>query len=231
MSFSSDKPHGADQHGADQRDERPHGADSPYAGLLNTLSNATWQVVLTAGVIGIAVGILVLAWPGATLVVVGALFGAYLLVNGIFQLAGAFGVHVPGHMRVLSFVSGGLSVVLGLLCFRGPAQSILLLALWIGFGWLLRGVMLTATAITAEGRPARGWQLALGIVTALAGILLIVLPFGSITVLTIVAGIWLVALGVIEVIHAIQLRGELGHGTPRKAHRGLHFRSQPHPQP
>ncbi|MET8010097.1 HdeD family acid-resistance protein [Streptomyces sp. NPDC005271] len=236
MSFSSDKPHGADQPGTDppgtdRRDERPFGADNPYAGLLNTLSNATWQVVLTAGVVAIALGIMVLAWPGATLVVVGALFGTYLLVSGIFQLAGAFGAHVPGHMRVLSFISGGLSVVLGLLCFRGPAQSILLLALWIGFGWLLRGVMLTATAISAEGRPARGWQLALGVLTALAGILLIILPFGSITALAIAAGVWLIALGVIEVIHAVQLRAELGHGTPRKAHRGFHFRSQPHPQP
>ncbi|MBL1101440.1 HdeD family acid-resistance protein [Streptomyces sp. 205] len=197
---------------------------------MGVLSEATWQVLVTAGLVAIALGVIVLAWPGPTLAVVGALFGVYLLVGGIFQLAGTFSSQVPRQLRVLGFVSGALSVLLGLLCFRGPAQSILLLALWIGFGWLLRGVMLTATAISAEELPARGWQIALGLITALAGVLLVVLPFGSIKALALTAGVWLIALGVIEVVHGIQLRVGSGH-PPRRAGRGLHFRSQPHPQP
>jgi uncharacterized membrane protein HdeD (DUF308 family) len=179
---------------------------TPYGGFLGALADAAWQVLLATGAAAIVLGVLVLAWPGATLVVVGALFGVYLVVNGVFQLAGAFGTHVPAHMRVLGFVSGALSVLLGLICFRGPAQSILLLALWIGFGWLLRGIMLTAMAISTEGLPARGWQLFLGIITLLAGIVLIISPFRSIAALTLVTGIWLIVLGVIEVVHAIQLR-------------------------
>ncbi|WP_435242504.1 HdeD family acid-resistance protein [Streptomyces cucumeris] len=227
MSFSAETPHDAD----DRRDERPGGLGGLHAGLLGVLSDAAWQVLVTAGLVAIGLGIIVLAWPGATLVVVGVLFGTYLLVSGIFQLAGAFGSHVPRHLRVLGFVSGALCVLLGLLCFRGPAQSILLLALWIGFGWLLRGVMLTAMAISAEGLPARGWQIALGLISALAGVLLIVLPFGSITALAVTAGVWLLALGAIEVVHGIQLRMGRGHRPARGAGRGLHFRSQPHPQP
>ncbi|WP_254886154.1 HdeD family acid-resistance protein [Streptomyces sp. NA02950] len=198
---------------------------------MGVLSDAAWQVLVAAGLAAIVLGIVVLAWPAATLAVVGALFGTYLLVSGILQLAGAFGAHVPRHLRVLGFVSGALSVLLGLLCFRGPAQSILLLALWIGFGWLLRGVMLTATAISAERLPARGWQIALGMISVLAGILLIVLPFGSITALALTAGVWLIALGAVEIVHGVQLRVGSGHRPPRRAGRGLHFRSQPHPQP
>ncbi|MEU8822932.1 HdeD family acid-resistance protein [Streptomyces sp. NPDC048636] len=231
MSFSSDTPRGADDRRDDRRDDRPGGADGPYAGLMGALSDAAWQVLVVAGLVAIVLGIVVLAWPAATLVVVGALFGTYLLVSGIFQLVGAFGSHVPRQLRVLGFVSGSLSVLLGLLCFRGPAQSILLLALWIGFGWLLRGVMLTATAISAEGLPARGWQIALGLISALAGVLLIVLPFGSIGALAVTAGVWLLALGVVEVVHGVQLRMGSGHRPARGAGRGLHFRSQPHPQP
>ncbi|MEU9793748.1 HdeD family acid-resistance protein [Streptomyces sparsogenes] len=210
----------------------PSGPESPFAGPLGMLSDAAWQVMVTAGVVAIVLGVIVLAWPGTTLAVLGALFGAYLLISGIFQLAGAFGAHVPGHLRVLSFVSGGLAVLLGLLCLRGPAQSILLLALWIGFAWLLRGVMLTAAAISHEQLPARGWQIFLGIISILAGIILIVAPFGSIAALTAVAGIWLLALGVIEVIHGIQLRMRLGHHPPRTAEHRPHFRHfRPHPQP
>lgn len=222
MSFSSNDP----------RHDPP--ADSshetgPYSGAIGALADATWQIVATAGVVAIALGICVLAWPRASLVVVGALFGIYLLVSGIFQLAEAFASHVPGHLRALHFVSGALSLLLGLICFRGAAESILLLALWIGFGWLLRGVMLTAVAISTEGLPARGWQVFFGLLTVLAGIVMIIAPFGSIAALTLVSGIGLIVLGISELTHAIQLRSHAKGPAPRRAR--AFPRTHPHPQP
>ncbi len=178
-------------------------------GVSGVLARATWQTLLVAGASAIVLGVLALAWTGATLVVVGTFFGLYLLLSGAFQLAGAFASHVPGHLRVLGLVSGSLSVLLGLLCFRGPAQSILLLALWIGFGWLLRGIMTTAAALSGPEMPARGWQTLLGLLTLVAGIVLIVSPFTSIVTLAVVAGVWLVALGVVEIVHGVQLRAHL----------------------
>ncbi|MFJ5216118.1 HdeD family acid-resistance protein [Streptomyces sp. NPDC088354] len=184
------------------------------AGLLGALSKRGWQVLLTAGVAAIALGVCVLAWPGETLLVVGVLFGVYLLISGVFQLAGAFGPHVPGSLRVLNFVTGALSILLGLICFRGAAQSLLLLALWIGFGWLLRGIMLIAAAISTEGLPARGWQIFFGALTLLAGIVLIVSPFGSLAALTLVSGVWLIVLGVAEIVHAFHIRSLAARHPP-----------------
>lgn len=161
---------------------------------------ATWPLLPVAGVAAIVLGVLVLVWPGPTLLVVGVLFGIYLLVTGAFQLFEAFAPHIPGGLRALSLVSGALSVLLGLICFRGAAESLLLLALWIGFGWLLRGTMEIATGITSR----RGMLVFLGAVTLIAGIVLIVSPFRSLVVLTLVAGIWLVVVGVVEVGHGIR---------------------------
>ncbi|MFI9720814.1 HdeD family acid-resistance protein [Streptomyces sp. NPDC052396] len=175
-------------------------------GRVGLLAHAGWQVLLAAGVASVALGVVVLAWPKATLTAVGVLFGIYLLAFGAFQLAGAFGHHVPGHLRALGFVSGALCVLLGLLCFRGPTESLLLLALWIGFGWLLRGVMLTAVALSTPELPARGWQVFLGVLTLLAGIVLITTPFGSLALLALWSGVLLIVLGLVEVVHAIQLR-------------------------
>jgi uncharacterized membrane protein HdeD (DUF308 family) len=194
------------------------GAGGPFAGpgagrrpggLLSLPGSAGWQVVLTAGIAALALGVFVLAWPKATLLVVGVLFGVYLLASGVLQLAAAFSSHVPGHLRTLGFVSGTLCVLLGLICFRSAAESVLLLALWIGFGWLLRGGMLMAVALSGQDLPARGWQLLLGLVTFLGGVVLVVSPFGSLAALTVVAGIWLLALGVTEVAHAVRLRSRL----------------------
>jgi uncharacterized membrane protein HdeD (DUF308 family) len=208
MSHSSEGRHFTAPPDDERQDDTLHG------GLLGVLADSAWQVLLTAGVIAVALGVIVLAWPGATLGVVGVLFGIYLLASGVFQLAAAFGNHVPRHLRVLHFVSGALLVLLGLICFRGAAQSILLLALWIGFGWLLRGILITAAAASTEDMPARGWQAFLGILTLLAGIVLIIAPFQSIAALTLAAGIMLVVLGVTEVVHALQLRYRFHHPAP-----------------
>jgi uncharacterized membrane protein HdeD (DUF308 family) len=69
-------------------------------------------------------------------------------------------------------------------------------------------------AASTDGMPARGWLIIFGVISALAGIVLITSPITSIATLTLLAGIWLVVLGVMEVVHAIQLRLRLRHVTP-----------------
>ncbi|MCK1821149.1 HdeD family acid-resistance protein [Streptomyces sp. XM83C] len=188
----------------------PHGRhepEPPFEGPLHALSQAAWQVVLLTGVASLVLGVLVLVWPGASLLAAGVLFGLYLVISGVFQLVAAFGTHRTTSLRVLAFVSGMLSIVLGLFCFRGPMQSILLLALWIGIGWLIRGITHTLAAASDPSMPARGWQVFLGIVTVLGGIVLIDSPFESVAVLTLVGGIWLVAVGAVEIVTAVRIRG------------------------
>ncbi|MET8948126.1 HdeD family acid-resistance protein [Streptomyces sp. NPDC004542] len=183
-----------------------HEPEPPFEGPLHALSRAAWQVVLVTGLASLVLGILVLVWPGPSLLAAGVLFGIYLLVSGVFQLVAAFGTHKATSLRVLAFISGALSILLGLFCFRGPMQSILLLALWIGIGWLIRGITQTLAAAHDSTVPARGWQIFLGIVTFVAGIVLIVSPFASIAVLTVVAGWWLVVVGVVEIVTALAVR-------------------------
>ncbi|MGY0057481.1 HdeD family acid-resistance protein [Streptomyces sp. LZ34] len=181
----------------------PFAAESKVADLLGA---AAWRFLVAGGVVATAVGVVTLSLPGATLAVVGALFGIYLLAYGVTQLVGGFGPHLPVFSRALHVLSGTLSVLLGLMCFRGPEQSVLLLAVWIGFGWLLSGVTLTAAAVSGPARPMRGWSGFLGVLTALAGLMVVLWPFASIAALALVAGVWLVVIGVTEVVHGIQVR-------------------------
>ncbi|MGW3043423.1 HdeD family acid-resistance protein [Kitasatospora sp. NPDC001159] len=181
---------------------------SPVQGPLGMLARAAWQVLLAAGVASLALGIVVFAWPQETLLVVGVLFGLYLLVIGIVQLVAAFGTHATTAMRALAFISGAICVLLGLLCFRSAAQSLLLLAIWIGIGWLFRGITQLAAAISDPLMPARGWQAFAGVANTLAGVLLMVWPVGSITALTVLAGCWLLILGVIEIATALRMRSQ-----------------------
>ncbi|MBO1332991.1 HdeD family acid-resistance protein [Streptomyces sp. VRA16 Mangrove soil] len=186
-------------------------AGGPHSGLtdqgpLGRLARNAWQAVLLMGLSSIILGVLVLVWPGASLWAAGILFGVYLVVSGVFQLIAAFGNHITTGMRIIGFISGALSVLLGLFCFRGAMQSILLLGLWIGIGWLFRGITQTVAAASDPTMPARGWQIFLGVVTALAGIVLIDSPFESVAVLTMVGGLWLLVVGVVEIITAFVVR-------------------------
>ncbi|MEV7344753.1 HdeD family acid-resistance protein [Streptomyces sp. NPDC093544] len=194
----------------EERDAPP----TPLEGPLNLLTRSAWQAVLTAGVATLALGVMVLVWPGASILAAGVLFGLYLLVSGVLQLVSAFGTHAATSLRTMAFISGALSILLGLFCFRGAMQSILLLALWIGIGWLFRGITQTMAAASDPGVPARGWQIFLGIVSFLAGIVLIVSPFESVAVLTLVGGLWLLAVGITEIVTAFRIR-TLAHHVPR----------------
>jgi len=153
-----------------------------------------FKSVLGLGLLGVALGVVVLVWPGKSVVVAGALFGAYLLASGIAQAIAAFTVHVPASSRVLLFLSGAMSVALGVFAFHDFNQgaAVWILATWIGVGFLFQGVAGTAFAINHKELPERGWYIFAGVLTVLAGMMVIAWPISSIVALAIVAGALLV---------------------------------------
>jgi uncharacterized membrane protein HdeD (DUF308 family) len=187
---------------------------SVFEGPLHQLARNTWQLLLLIGIVSVAIGAIVLYYPGKSLVVAGVLFGIYLVVSGVGYMFAAFGTHAGAAMRVLAFLTGVVSLVLGFFCFRDKFESILLLALWIGISWVFRGVTLLATALSFDHLPARGWQVLSGVIIVIGGGVLIVSPIDSIEILTLVAGCWLIAIGIMDVISAFQVRHRLKALTP-----------------
>ncbi len=165
-----------------------------------------WKSTLVSGILALALGILTLVWPGISILVAAIVFGAYLLVTGIAQVFFAFSLHVSAGGRVLLFISGAASLILALLCFRSLYNSILLLAIWIGVGFIFRGVATAISAISDPTLPGRAWEIFLGVISLLAGIVLIASPFESIGVLALVVGIWLVIIGVFEIVSSFGIR-------------------------
>lgn len=180
-------------------------------GPLQMMARGAWQAVLVIGLSAVVLGIVVLAWPHATLAVVGILFGLYLLIAGILQLVAAFGTHTDTSLRVLAFISGAISIALGLFCFRGRLESILLLAIWIGIAWLFRGISQLAAAASDPLMPARGWQIFAAVIGIIAGIVVLSSPLTSIWVLILFSGIWLIVTGVVEIVTAFRIRGHAKH--------------------
>lgn len=177
-----------------------------FEGPLQQLARSTWQLLLLVGISAVALGVIVLAWPGKTLLVAGVLFGIYLVLSGIGYMFAAFGIHAGAAMRVLAFLTGVVSLVLGFFCFRDKFEAVALLALWIGISWVFRGMTLLASALSFDQLPGRGWQAFSGVVIVIGGGVLIIYPIDSIAVLTLVAGCWLIAIGIMDVVSALQVR-------------------------
>ncbi|WP_374022602.1 HdeD family acid-resistance protein [Mycobacterium sp. HNNTM2301] len=177
-----------------------------FEGPLRQLARSAWQLLLFIGVAAVALGVVVLVWPGKTLFVAGVLFGIYLVVSGVGYMFAAFGTHAGAAMRVLAFLTGVVSLVLGFFCFRDKFEAIWLLALWIGIGWVFRGMTLLVAALSFDHMPGRGWQALSGVILVIGGGVLIISPIDSMAVLTLVAGWWLIVIGIMDVITAFQTR-------------------------
>jgi uncharacterized membrane protein HdeD (DUF308 family) len=176
-----------------------------------------WKSVLALGALTLVLGVAVLIWPGDSIVVASVVFGVYLLVSGIAQAVAAFTVGMSLGSRVLFFITGALSIVLGYFAFRdfNNGGAVWLLATWIGVGFIFQGVTATVLAVDVPGLPARGWYIFVGILTVIAGAVTIVWPISSIVVLAIFAGAWLVVVGITEVVSALSARRTFKNGKRR----------------
>jgi uncharacterized membrane protein HdeD (DUF308 family) len=182
-----------------------------------------WKSALVSGVLAVALGIAVVAWPDISIAVAAIFFGAYLLITGIQQVVFAFSLDVAAGGRVLLFISGAASLILAVLAFRHLYDAVLLMAIWIAIGFIFRGVATTISAISDPTLPGRGWNVFVGVISLIAGVVVLASPLTSMETLALVVGIWLIAIGLLEVVAAIGIRRTTNalHGRPG-AHTGAH---------
>jgi len=81
-----------------------------------------------------------------------------------------------------------------------------LLAIWIGIGFIFRGVATTISAISDPTLPGRAWSIFVGVISLIAGIVVMAAPFQSIITLALVVGIWLVVIGAFEIASSFGIR-------------------------
>jgi uncharacterized membrane protein HdeD (DUF308 family) len=167
-----------------------------------------WGWVLSFGIITLLAGIVVLAWPGATLLVIAVLFGVQLIIAGIFRFVAAFATEdTSGGTRVLLALLGVLSIIIGLWAVRHVLLTLLALIVLLGIFWVVNGTIELFTALSHRGMPERGWTAAMGVLSILAGIVVLIYPGESLLTLSIVLGIWLLIYGAMEIMTAFRLRG------------------------
>lgn len=189
-------------------------ARSDIAEVLAGIGRA-WGWVLFFGIVTVGLGIVVLVWPDKTIVVVAVLFGIQLVIAGIFRFVSALAIDdAPGGTRALLALLGVLAFIVGIYALRHVNVTIAALALLLGIFWIVNGVIELFTAIGHREMPGRGWTIILALLSIVAGVVVLAYPDISLVALAIVLGIWLVALGVIEIALAFKLRALGGPPGP-----------------
>jgi uncharacterized membrane protein HdeD (DUF308 family) len=168
---------------------------------------SAWQVMMFAAVATFAVGLILVVWPKATLIVVAALLGAALLVSGIFRLIHGFAAHgLSGGTRAAYVVIGLLAALVGLYCLRHLDVTVVLLAFLVGVFWTLHGIVDLSVAATSGPGTGRGLRAFTGVLSLAAGLIVMFWPTISLHILLWVMGIWLLAYGVMLAVMAFQVR-------------------------
>jgi len=171
----------------------------------------SWQATIIIGAITLILGIIVSFHPGGSLNVVAVLLGILAICSGIFHLVRVFG-RGAGH-RVWNGIAGLLWIVVGVLLIRHLDLTVALVGLFVGIVWIVQGV--TALIVSASGavREGRGWGIAFGVLSLIAGIVVTASPVTSLTALALLLGIWFIIMGIFEIIGGLMLRHAAGDLT------------------
>ncbi|MDG3008825.1 hypothetical protein G4X40_01530 [Rhodococcus sp. D2-41] len=164
---------------------------------------------LVLGLVTLILGILLVAWPSATLYVLVVLLAIDLFVFGAIQLARAFlaGSAATG-TRTLVGIGGALSILLGFLVLRQPLQTVVVIALLIGAWLVVRGVFDIVEG--AAGRTAsRAWSIVVGIVSIVAGAIVLLQPDLSLKTLVVIIGVWMIVYGILLALAPLVLKRAL----------------------
>ncbi|MCY0945817.1 HdeD family acid-resistance protein [Streptomyces antarcticus] len=191
----------------------PHSPQSDPEDFLRQLGGS-WHWALGFALATLIPGILVLVWPDETLHILAVIIGLQLLVAGGFRFVTAF-AHSgdQGGSRLAGILIAMAAFLAGVLVLRHPMQTIGALSLIVGVFWLLTGVLTAYVAIADRALVQRGLLFALGALGTVAGIVVLCFPVDSAVALTRLLGLWLVLLGVFEVVMALALRSATRRAT------------------
>jgi len=111
----------------------------------------------------LAAGIIALAWPGPTALVLVLIVGTWAVVAGLVEIAAAFGAGEPAETRAMFILGGLASAAFGVVMCARPGIGAVTLALLFGLFNLIAGTWMLAGGIELRRtgktlHPAPSWR-------------------------------------------------------------------------
>lgn len=162
-----------------------------------------WWLVLLWGLLSLIIGIMFLATPGITTVLLITFLGAYWLVGGFFTL-GSLAVDKT-NMGLKIFLSI-VNILAGIIILLYPLYSTLFIisffAIFIGFWGLFIGIVHLFHAFKTKD----GGNALLGLISMIFGFIILVFPFFAAELIPLIIGVFAVASGIAAIIASFQVK-------------------------
>ena len=123
------------------------------SGLSRSQETPRWWIFLVEGLLGIGAGIVALAWPGVTSLVLIYMIASWAIITGILEIAAAIRLRNEISNEWMLGLGGLLSIGLGILLFFQPAAGGLAIIWTIAAYALIFGVLLVIL-----GFRLRNWK-------------------------------------------------------------------------
>jgi len=170
-------------------------------------SNVVWQIELVVGLMTLGLGIALAFHPSTSLNVICVFIGILLILGGIFHFIRA--LDNDEQHRAWIAVAGLLEVVIGVVMIRHLDLTKAAIGLLIGIVWIVQGVVALMAGIMGGTKSQRGWVIGFGLISLVAGIVVVTVPSNSVNALATLIGIWFIIMGLLEVAGGFVLRSEL----------------------
>jgi len=174
----------------------------------------SWQAALFLGVVTLVLGLIVTFHPTTSLNVIAVLLGILMIVSGIFHLIRVFDPRE--RHRVWLGIAGLLFIVIGVILIRHLHLTRSIIGLVIGLTWIVQGLTALIGGISGGVREGRAWWIIFGVVSLIAGIVVVSAPASSLDVLATLLGIWFVIMGIFEIIGGFLIRHALHKANDRE---------------
>ena len=162
-----------------------------------------WWVLLTGGAVLVVVGFLIFSidW---TIRELATFIGAVFIFQGV---ATALTIGIDARVRRTNVVSGLLSIGAGIAIIVWPEPGLVVLAIFLAAFLVVSGTLSVAGAFAARQLMASWWLLLiLGLAEIALGVLALANPGATLAAIITVGGIWAVAIGVMRIVLAFELK-------------------------
>lgn len=151
-----------------------------------------WAVVLS--VCMLVLGVLTLLWPGISAVAVCCVLGVLCIGAGVYQIIRYFSLGVAGLFFQHDLAAGIFGILAGVLLLLHPMGAASFLPVITGIYMIVGSVLEIQVAVESRrlGIGSWGLSLALGIISAIFALFLVLNPFGGVTALMIYIGLLLI---------------------------------------
>jgi len=161
-----------------------------------------WWLFVVLGLVCLGAGVAALVWPDITLLAFGVILGVYLMVGALLEIIDAV-TGEPGG-RALSAILAVLTLLAGLICFRRPGESLVLVAVALSLYLVAAGVFRIVRAFSCAA--LRWWGVALGLVEVVVGIVILASPHIALGTLVVLFSLSMFFRGVVSIVAGFMLR-------------------------